>query len=360
MLKKLNVVAGLFQLKGIEAKLSHDLAKAIYEVVKEINPQTVLDLNSISKEVLSNFRASFGEPFLKIGDLYPEKQTLFKNEDTEYFFRKIQILITAEGQAPALEVSPNNLLYVLFPLNRILAILNHDGDLISNFQVDFKKIYEGIRSIVSHELRHAADYLLNKNNLESQGFGQDSFNPAIKDVKEQNHKYFNNPTEMKSYAGDVAKKLYSFFEGDIGRFRDTGLLNHLLNKYKAWVYLYPENKKKFLQRVYSEFQRMLYSGYGKEDIKPGKIKDYYLKLREVAKKFKKAKDFANFMVPYWEQIKEDYESVSNKRLLHYTEKNKYKSTKAEYASYYKAYSELIAGKDPESLPEQDIPNKYKI
>ena len=138
---------------------------------------------------------------------------------------------------------------------------------------------------------------MNKKNLKPAGFGGDSFNLSIKNVDEQKQQYFNNPTEMKSYAGDIAKILFRHFDGDIGRFRDTGLLNHTLSKYRAWVYLYPENKKKFLQRVYSEFQRMIDSGYGSEEIKPGKIKDAYLKLREIAKQFKNAKDFANFMVP---------------------------------------------------------------
>ena len=90
MLKKLNIVAGLFQLKGIEAKLSHDLAKAIYNSVKEISPQTVLDLSLTAKEVLSNFRASFGEHFFLIGDLYHETQTLFQNKVVEYFSEKFK------------------------------------------------------------------------------------------------------------------------------------------------------------------------------------------------------------------------------------------------------------------------------
>lgn len=360
MLRKL--AAGLFRLKGIDLKLSHELAAAIYPSLVDA-PE--IDLKKVAEEALTRFEASFGSTSFYVGDLYDASLHLFQDGTAEEMFRDVAVRVQIEGDAPALIAFPGptpiaTRLVIVIPLGRLLHILNSGGYLRRNFVVTVENIRDGIRMVVAHELRHAADYVLNRKNLKPAGFETNSTPGQIQDRNERSRIYLNHPSELKSHAGDLAKFLFRAFQGDITKFRDSAGLQEALSRSNIWKYVDASNRKKFLQRVVAEFKNLVESGYGTETIPPGPVIDPYRRLRQFAARFSTATEFANVLVPRWKHIKERYDSAkAEKRVLHYTEKQEYRYTKDRFEAFRKAFKSLLAGEIPASLPRDEIPNSFQ-
>lgn len=356
MIKKLNITsAGLFQLNGIDVKLGYAIADAISSAMNklgnpEVNPKT---LNNIAVEAYEIFIQKYGT-LHGVKDLYSENTSpLFKDPRMESEFKQIPIYF--DGDSISLMVSRGRT-SLHFPFSIIIRLWVNKGVDVSSFD----SLKSKTRESVAHELRHAADYIFNSKNLKPAGFGEDSYDLREVDPEKRNQKYINNPTELKSYAGEVALDFYKAVGGD------PSLLNmekvkEVLQNSRIFKYVEDKNKRAFLQRAYSEFNKMVSSGYGKEPLVPGKFRDVFKKLRAIAKEHKKASDFANYMVPHWERYKEMYEEKKQRGLRWDADVTRdYKYFRKEYLKFYNAFKALKSGENPESLDWRDIPDHYRV
>lgn len=74
----------------------------------------------------------------------------------------------------------------------------------------------------------------------------------------EEEKYFNDPSELISYAGDVAQILF-FKLRDHPEIFKSSWVEQQLKESKIYQNILPKNKKVFLIRVYKEIERLINS-----------------------------------------------------------------------------------------------------
>lgn len=161
------------------------------------------------------------EPF-QIGDI--SKTPTLKKLNAERSFRDIFIDVTDKIED-----------YGRFDGNKGVISINES---ITN---DFSFLLITLK----HELRHAADWVYNNDN-----FGGDDITTDYTQVEN----YYNRPTEIKSFAGEVAEEL--FFE-QIKPNEQNKIIEFLQNSEYSVMYenLKEESRKTFFQYVYSELHK---------------------------------------------------------------------------------------------------------
>lgn len=366
MLRKLKVIAaGLFDLQGIEVKL----ASAITEVfVEEFNKlygkEEEFDLDLFCFRFSYTFRERYSPKALCIGDLYPKSKKLFKDDEIEGEFRKIYISLPDKGAYLALShetLGLKEVLKITLPANQLFKEVNTEEILTPEKNLNRPFIFSQIKGIVAHELRHAADFLFNEANKDKAGFEGDSYDPSISDTSVRETNYINNPTELKSWAGNLAEKMYRKSNGNPDFFLNSDNLRAVLETDRAWKYVKSENRKSFLQRAYTEFQKMITRGGYSESLPEKPFNDSYAVLRLHAKDYKSAKAFAEAMNPAYIRYREIVrEAKEGGYTLDSFTLRDFKYEQDIYKRFRDAYKDLISGKNPESLPTNYIPDRFKF
>jgi hypothetical protein len=354
LLKKLNIVAaGLFNLKGLEAKLASAIASSIAEAILQQQKEdpNVLTIKKAAKLAKELFNKKYGY-IMRIRDIYPNKEfKLFKDEVKEKYFKRIILSIADLGNELYLDPPrTGHVGEIRYSFEAIIRELIATGSIFEGNEVSLSSITSTVRDIVSHELRHAVDSVFNPKDITRNDFSwQKEIN--TQDMSEDDYNkihYYNSPTELKSWAGGLAQHLFRFFKGDISQFNNKEVLQQGLTSYREFLkYLTPRNKKKFMTRVYNEFQRLQEANFGKEEISEGKFIDPFQDIKEKAQEAKNVKEFIETLFPHWDRIKEDKKSY------------KYLESKDLVKTLKKDFPLLKAGRNPEFTKEEDLPLRLK-
>lgn len=181
-----------------------------------------------------------GEAPARLRDVFPTG--FLKNPEADARFRKIWFDVTEQPNAKvrAVFLKPSD----EWDSGRI--ILN-TANLPPNRQL------QRIRTVLAHELRHAADWAYTGLRDDA-----DKYRWTMQEGAEDDVQYVNNPSEMRSLAGDVADLLYGIYGHDVTQLKGVALVRSIREDAPyVWNNLEPENRRPFLQRVMKALEQRL-------------------------------------------------------------------------------------------------------
>jgi hypothetical protein len=116
----------------------------------------------------------------------------------------------------------------------------------------------------AHEIRHAADWAYQLAGGVKDPLGSDDDLVSLQQLRKGPDKdtywsaYINSPTELKSWAGDMALRLYQLVGDDALSMSGKDFVDYMTwgDVGEKFKYVRPENKQRFLQMVHSEVRQL--------------------------------------------------------------------------------------------------------
>lgn len=195
----------------------------------------VVDLKGLDR-VLTDKLTDSEDPMLrgKIGD-YTDQQIL-DNPEADARFKAISLMTTFRGDNQFGIDPSGGHQWIQFGLSKLI-----------NDDLPAGRRYNKALSTVTHELRHAADWAYNP---KQPAFQRSTLQRDITDPDEQKSQYVNNPTELKSWAGNVADALWQMHGAQALQLGGAGIMSAVKEYYPTLLeYIHEPNRKEFLQRV---------------------------------------------------------------------------------------------------------------
>lgn len=239
---------GLVDLKGLDSKLAKIFSGIIFSSLQELFPgfpERKITWDYINNYKIHELKSYFSQKIkeLKINRLRDIQSffNLFKNPALNDLFGDTYLYINVDIPetnylAEAEQAGKEPHFYYIIRIN-ILNILERFFEEINSVE----SLGNKLKIIFAHELRHIVDFI-----YKTKGPGR------LDSIPKSEEEYYNLDTEMKSYAGDVAQKIFQ----DRGYTVENANIIEDLKKYPAFTKLNPENKKNFLTRVYREIQKL--------------------------------------------------------------------------------------------------------
>lgn len=258
--QKKKTAAGLTDLKGLDVKIGKIIADAIYNIYNEEDIkvptyfQYTLDGYMKRKGYFHDYGYGYGlDQFLDT--------TLLKNTVANSLLNSTYLRLDTVGSIGVFGMAAGT---PVISLNYLKII---ESSMLFG-RLDKSSLTKNIISTLGHELHHAIDWAYTKANKKD--FYADKRHERKKQPDYKDIEYYNTDTELKSYAYTVADVIF----GDVNKnsvreLRDildmtSSDLKYYFNRpaVKSIVdQILPENKKKFMQRVFNVLRKKTIGAY---------------------------------------------------------------------------------------------------
>lgn len=216
------LAAGIIDLQGYDEKLAREIATAaVAEFGEDVGTREWFD------------RIAEATPY-RLADVFPVD--FLQNPIANNLFKRIFLVWDPEMSDKAKGG---------FSWHRNQGLIRLNAKVIFGESASYSNAFHSILDVLSHEIRHAADWAY-------KGFEAfETENPEEKRFQETiTEEYVNSPTELKSWAGTVADRIFQEVgEGalDLGGTSLRNLINSFATQYIDLIA--PENRRDFLSRV---------------------------------------------------------------------------------------------------------------
>ena len=246
--------AGLIDVNPLVDEIAEPFAEAITYVAKQFKGEAPEDLSQGAQVVLEHYSNQTEIPLWTSGRVsldafdnseilsVPEAQAWF-DKTTVTFWISGDTSFTADRWGDGDQTSPH--IEINFGQPMFLAV--HGKDPLPL-----------LKELLTHEIRHAGDWAYRKAAGVSQEFDIGNKQMTGPDATEEElEEYFNQPTELLSYAGNFADRLWAEL-GEGWRQRSGGELVELLRRYypKTMRRIRADNVNDFLSRVVKGLEQL--------------------------------------------------------------------------------------------------------
>lgn len=238
--------AGLVQLGGLDKRLAFRVAHDILAVMHELKygEMSKSDLADVAKMALYRF------PPTKLGTMV--QGPLLKTPEASRLFADVEVYLTDKfGSA-----NPRALAWFSAQKGVVGVAVEEllHRTLKGKMRPKMSTLVEILQPLLAHELRHAADWAYKESTTPGK-WKEENPTHSLQDPKRE-EKYINSPTELMSYAGNVADAVWNRWGPSYASLSGQDLIETMTSIYpEVMRNLRPENRKKFLERVVAELSK---------------------------------------------------------------------------------------------------------